>query len=173
MKTITEKEFKAMEKDNPPIMKCGHAANSVLEKKNGVVFDPPKPFCAIHDEMELADVPPELEGRTARCGYCRKAVPSHKGLAFFEYRGAGSADETLCAHCGCYPVAHKVPCFRCEAMHDPERVVNGHLCTCFCHDNNAKDGNCRMTKDAKVAYHYEARGPNEFDSYYCGCRGWD
>lgn len=88
---------------NPPMMQCGHAANSEFEI-NGVKH----PCCVIcfngvgSPAAKIASEQPDLTGRMARCGTTCKEVPSSPNLAFFK--------------------------------HQPDR---------------------------------------DFDSYYCGCRGWD
>jgi hypothetical protein len=88
---------------------------------------------------------PNLEGRFANCGYPGHGkMPSSTDLAFFDYRGPGSAWATLHCKCGYHLVAHK---------HNPDRVSPDPI-------------KCRFGG-------FVERGPAEFDSYYCGCRGWD
>jgi len=51
-----------------------------------------------------------LEGRQARCSYCKTIQPSSRELPFFEFRGEGSYDALNgCRHCGYFEVAHKSP----------------------------------------------------------------
>lgn len=94
-----------------------------------------------------------LEGREAQCPYCKKTEPSIEfaRLAFFEYRGPGNT--RYCDHCG--------------------------WAEC-CHARNAtetRDGvpwNTVADKPCHVKDHaWSDEQGREFDSYYCGCRGWD
>ena len=86
-----------------------------------------------------------LKGREARCG-CGRTEPSSVKLAFFEYRGEGSEIARKgCAHCGYFEVAHTQPQTRTQ-----QNVVERGICPGF-----------------------EPRGAMEYDSFYCGCRGWD
>ena len=101
--------------------------------------------------MPSADWLTNLEGRQARC-ICDKKIPSvvaANDRAFFEYRGPGSSYSTDgCKHCGYSKVAH----FN-EASHMQGRrtVVEQGYCP---------------------GYEQSTEG-REFDSFYCGCRGWD
>lgn len=79
----------------PPLMKCGHAANATDEQGH--------PCCAIcwgivEGADEIAETPPDLEGREAECLYCHRRVPSSLNLAFFEYRPEKATDAY---YCGC------------------------------------------------------------------------
>jgi hypothetical protein len=70
-----------------PMMKCGHAATG----KDG----DGRPSCVSCAGLDpgahvVDESPPSLDGRTARCVYCRHEAPSSTGLAFFEYLGPGS-----------------------------------------------------------------------------------
>lgn len=86
-----------------------------------------------------------LAGRCARC-VCGKTTPSDPSLIFFEYRGTGSRVGTeTCRHCGYYEVAHKP---------GGNSAVKGYRNEHICHG-------------------FESRGAFEFDSFYCGCGGWD
>jgi hypothetical protein len=119
-------------------MTCGHAAQGTV---NGI------PGCVICGVTTERDAPPDLTGRTARCG-CGKERPSsdRDHLAFFEYRGEGSSSAANC-ECGYSPVAHDP-----ETPHLRERgtVIDQGKCS-----------------------GYRPRGDIGTDSYYCGCRGWD
>lgn len=104
--------------------------------------------------MALASPALDLEalfGREAHCTSCGKVAPStdRDHLAFFRYRGAGSAaaDES-CGVCGFNIRAHD-PEF-CAKNVDPRTVIEKGKCTGFV-----------------------PHGPWDFDLYYCGCRGWD
>ncbi len=98
-----------------------------------------------------------LEGRTARCAYCRAEVPSteHERLAFFEYRGPGSRDaERQCKHCRYFDTAHDPEHMQRLARSGGERrptIVEQGRCPGFETDPNG----------------------NPYDSYFCGCRGWN
>lgn len=126
-----------------PMLSCGHAANAT--DGHG------KPSCALCAGL-LTSTPiaaPNLDGRLARCA-CKRTVPStlDGSLAFFEFRGEGSRAATdTCGICG-----------YAERAHDPERTLN-HL-----HQSVVQLGKCTG---------FVARGAFEYDSYYCGCRGWD
>lgn len=113
-----------------------------------------------------AAAPPDLTGRTARCTYydgrksrgaysssscdagrdaaiCRCTRPSSPDLAFFEFCGAGSRAAALCTHCGYAESAHT-------------------------------EGRCPKTARRRPAgTHYRAQGGQPFDTFYCGCHGWD
>lgn len=65
-----------------PIMRCGHAASGTLDDGRAV--------CAIcYGINAVATEPlskqPTLEGRTAYCTDCGKAVPSKSNLPFFRW----------------------------------------------------------------------------------------
>jgi hypothetical protein len=91
--------------------------------------------------------PTHLEGREARCS-CGKTRPSPDALegklAFFEYRGRGSRWTDNC-ECGYAWIAHT------------QETDRGRI-------NVVAQGKCPG---------FTPRGPHEFDTYYCGCRGWD
>lgn len=107
-----------------------------------------RPSCAIcvgiHPGAELvADAGPDLEGRQAKC-FCGKTVPSSLGLAFFEFRGEGSREAVEgCKNCYCFLSAH-----------DPQRKYT-------------------ESEPPLVCGHFDPRGPQEFDRFYCGCRGFN
>lgn len=100
------------------LMKCGHTAQGICSRRNGVDINPPIPACVICDCFESDPAPPSLEGRLARCSYygstprgrlhegpCKRGTPckceelSSFDLAFFEYR-AGALYDTF--YCGCW-----------------------------------------------------------------------
>jgi hypothetical protein len=85
------------------------------------------------------------DSRQARCPYCGTTKPSDPGLPFFEDRGEGSRHATTLCHCGYALAAHD---------DDPRHA---HVMR-----------NCADAMKGKGP-----RGPHEFDSFYCGCRGWD
>jgi len=122
------------------MMECGHAANATTDGE---------PCCAICAGIDagwnvVAENPPDLTGRMARC-YCdRDPVPSDPDrLAFFEYRGEGSDFATNgCAVCRFSKIVH-------------QKV------------------NPATGREGVTDHEFTPRGPHEFDAYYCGCRGWD
>jgi len=90
---------------NPPMMSCGHAANSEGTPAGGTRG----PACAICSEFVVAPAQPNLEGRAAKCAYDnprskkvhtdRQRVPSSLSLAFFSWQPDEEFDEY---YCGCY-----------------------------------------------------------------------
>ena len=83
------------------MMACGHTAQAVDAEG--------RPACAIcvgrkPEARRVADSPPDLTGREARCGgaqlrkRCRGPVPSATGLAFFGHRPDAKFDTY---YCGC------------------------------------------------------------------------
>lgn len=104
------------------------------------------PCCTIHDTIEQTAMP-DLTGRMAVC-YCgeKSLRPSDPDkLAFFEYRGPGSNRATSQCKCG-----------YAEMAHTPDKT---HVMK-TCAKKNGRSG-------------FVPRGEFEYDSYYCGCRGWD
>ena len=92
---------------------------------------------------------PDLEERQAICCTKESIRPSkdHDKLAFFEFRGEGSkAAITICKHCRYALIAHQ----RKQLVENEGKAQ--YKCVCD---------------------HFEPQGPLEYDSYYCGCRGWD
>jgi hypothetical protein len=76
----------AYDPHDPPLMGCGHTANSTLQGKDG---QPDRPACVIctgivPGALEVVERP-SLEGREAVCAYCRRTTPSRWSLAFFNY----------------------------------------------------------------------------------------
>ena len=131
------------------MMKCGHAANAT----NG----DGKPSCAIciglragADEVDTA--PPDLSGRQAKCSCGRIEQSDAKRLAFFEYCGLGSRAATEICKCGYADVAHAVEGMARNVPSNRKTVI--------------EDGRCKRGA-------FDARGPQEFDRYYCGHAGWD
>ena len=86
----------------PPMMKCGHAANASSEGQ---------PVCAIcwgkPEAKEVDESPPSLEGRTAKCSYsrrrdgspCTSEKPSDPSLPFFSHEKDKEHDRF---YCGCW-----------------------------------------------------------------------
>jgi hypothetical protein len=93
---------------------------------------------------------PDLTGRTAKCS-CGNTMPSDsKHLAFFEYCGPGSREATETCKCGFFFSAHTAEGMARNVASNRKTVIEQGKCTGFV-----------------------ARGPLEFDRYYCGCRGFD
>ena len=144
-----------------PMMTCGHAANATMTSKGGLRLSVPIACCAICGCVEIATREPDLTGRFARCSYQsshpsdgKPPVPSSRDLAFFEYRGPGSATAELCRHCGYAPRAHE-PAYMGTLV-----LVGGKR-----RPTVVEAGEC-------PGYEPLTEG-RETDSYYCGCRGWD
>lgn len=108
------------------------------------------PACAICAGIDYrATVPmlfePDLTTRKAICG-CGRIEPSSTSLPFFEYRGEHSRMAVdSCDHCGYALIAH---------TQEPTRTQR----------NVIREGRCPG---------FEPRGAWAYDSFYCGCRGWD
>ena len=100
-----------------PIMKCGHAANSM--GKPAHYTGDPIPACVICECFEVAEIQPDFTGRKARCSYYGKSTRKNecgvcsknedricrcerdsdpKRLAFFGRRPDKEFDEF---YCGC------------------------------------------------------------------------
>lgn len=100
-------------------------------------------WAATRARVAFLDTKVGVEGRTAKCS-CGATTPSTHDLFGFEYRGPGS--DWLAKRCGVCrysPLAHKVD----EIVQGPRRPFHGHA--------------------------FVPSEPQEMDSYYCGCRGWD
>lgn len=92
---------------------------------------------------------------TTRLAYCGRSwvgdesVPGHApvesspDLAFFQFLGPGGANEKHCAVCGKYEEPH----LRVTSVARGAKRIDDHV--------------------------FVPREPLDFDSYYCGCRGWD
>jgi hypothetical protein len=93
--------------------------------------------------------------RTARCFCGQERSSDSQFLAFLEDRGEGSKAATEhCKHCGYFEVAH-----------GPGKA-----------EDLAKEPNRRPRRDVVeegVCPGFEPHGAYEFDTFYCGCRGWD
>lgn len=101
------------------------------------------PACVICGTTQVADGLPNLEGREAQCS-CGRKTASTMNLAFFEFRGEGSTRSlTTCADCGSAEVLHR--------EFNPVTQRPG----------------------TKLDHKFVPRGAFEFDSFYCGCYGWD
>lgn len=96
-----------------------------------------------------------LAGRTAKCSCGATCASDSPRAAFVEYHGPRSRYAAVtCKHCRFHDVAH-------EPAH-MAKLVPG------------RDGKRRPTVvEDGTCPGFESIGPVEFDSYYCGCRGWD
>jgi len=155
-----------------PMMKCGHAANSVT--------DDDKPACAICARLnegayEIDISAPSLVGRKARCssygahagrnhgpiyggnckrdGNCDCECDSNTELPFFEYCGPNSAYENKCKNCMYFADSH------------PSQGGTG----CFVNSKKKMPDLCE-NKGGKFE---PCVGGLPFDNFYCGCCGWD
>lgn len=175
------------EREAPPVMKCGHAANAyrhlsqkeadALRELDGARVKFVKPdgnaihSCVICPCSELAEAPPDLAGRRARCAYyggsthknecgkcgasCSCETDSDLKLPFFEFKGPGSKHAAeKCANCTYTKPGH----FGENAGRYKVREGLGKKIPTHC-VNNGKE--------------FVAAGPAEFDEFYCGCHGWD
>lgn len=107
-----------------------------------------KPVCVICYGIaagadEVAEQQLNLEGRKAKCS-CGRTVDSSTSLPFFEFKGEGSRFATGICKCGYHECAHHYS--ESRVCKDPVECPHGG---------------------------FTPRGPAEFDSFYCGCRGWD
>lgn len=123
---------------------CGHAANATTQRDGANV--PCCAICAPSPESVTVVEAPSLEGRVARCGDCRKEVPSSFGLAFFEY---GSVD---------YPADLQS---RWQAAYEA------------CMKAGGRGRAPKKLEDAVCEARDAMSGKGAKDRYYCGCRGWD
>ncbi|MCP4573360.1 MAG: hypothetical protein GY838_13475 [bacterium] len=104
---------------NIPIMACGCAGVAQCRASGGVEFDPPIHSCITHSCHDVAEEPPDLGQRTARCTYygqtpgrrsdcvysqckrdkpCQCEQPSSSALPFFEHHPTEDYDRF---YCGC------------------------------------------------------------------------
>jgi len=128
------------------MMKCGHAANAT----NGHG----QPSCAIcaglTPNADIVVDAPDLTGRMAKCA-CGRIEPSElKQRACFEYCGPGSQEAANSCKCGYHFCAHQAEYMARNVPSNRKTVVEQGKCSGFV-----------------------ARGPLEFDRYYCGHAGWD
>lgn len=108
------------------------------------------PICVVHMCKDIEQNIPDFSDRKSKCGYCNNIQPSDISLPFFEYKGPGcEQSESICKNCGYHRIAHK-----------GQPGSDKHLATLV----NKEGVNCSR---------FEEHGPWEFDSFYCGCRGWD
>lgn len=95
--------------------------------------------------------------RMAVCASCGHARPSREraSLAFFEDHGPSSEQaQRSCLHCHFFDCAH-----------DP-----AYMSTLA----RGRDGSRRKTVvEDGTCPGFEPHGAWDYDTYYCGCRGWD
>jgi len=138
-------------------LSCGCASNGLMYQKAGITYNPPIPCCTIH--MCCEQVPgPDLTGRTAKCAYvdCDNDKPSSLDLPFFKYKGDTSA---------------------------PGQVLLKGLRSVLLREYWHLGGSGEPKKDSteKIKelyaqlqqYNHDITEAAEFDSYYCGCKGFD
>ncbi len=164
-----------------PMMACGCAAATTCSARNGVTYDPPIPSCFTHNCIEIAEVAPDLTGRRARCSYfgkggfshyecnyakqtgctrreCACEMPSGTALPFFKYHGPGSHEALdRCKHCNFWESAH--------SWHAVESTIRSSW-------RRPRDMTSVVAKTRACA-HFDPLGDVGFDSFYCGCAGWD
>jgi hypothetical protein len=126
------------------LMECGHAANSRQILEDGSKI----PACAICAGINpgsnvAAFTEPNLEGRFAKC-YCGKTMPSTLDGSLAFFEYRGGIQNS-CANCGYRDLTH-LQFYEINPL-----------------TQRPNDGKC-MNFVPKVF---------EFDSFYCGCRGWD
>jgi hypothetical protein len=84
-----------MTRETPPMMGCGHAANSI-DTKTGA------PSCAIcvgiHPGADTIVTGYALNDRMMSC--CGAEVPSDPKAAFFQHRPTKATDSFYCGHAG-------------------------------------------------------------------------
>lgn len=141
------------------MMKCGCASQATRRMEDGSRV----PSCITHDCIEVAGAPPDLTGRKARCAYYSRPT-SPRG----SYGGGNECNygQDKAARCTCeQPSALGLPFFEYQGAGSREATQKCKHCGYYevAHGPNS---NCRCKK-------FEAKGPHEFDKFYCGCHGWD
>lgn len=126
-----------------PMMKCGCAANAEATRRDGRELNPPLPCCAIHDCIEIAETKPSLEGRKACCSYGKHRIVDSSWSLAF-FEYHGPGSPSA---------EHQCVCGYTESAHQLEPIGTATY-----------EIRCR---------NFVARGPSQYDRYYCGCRGWD
>lgn len=137
-----------------PLMKCGCIATATREGGT--------PVCITHFDTpegnQVHKTPPDLEGRTARCAYCKKEAPSSYSLPFFELaRGPKT-----------WRPEDKQEVDKAKRDLDRYRETNRP---------KGKDPEDERLRLIYVAAREKAENNKSIegaaDIYYCGCRGWD
>lgn len=104
-----------------------------------------KPSCVIHAGLiDSEPIPvPNMAGRTARCS-CGKTKPSDSWHTLPFFEFRGDGSPSATESC-----KH---CGYFRVAHTPEAMARNNGLKCV---------------------NFESHGAWGFDSYYCGCRGWD
>lgn len=136
------------------MMACGHAANAHTKDAEGKDI-PCCVICAPTPESMTIIGPPNLEGRVAKCGY------STPGRYWY-----GTPEDH----------AKGVPS-RIDLAFFEYRGEGSNWATQKCHCGKFEVAHRGPQMGAWVRnppdHDFEPRGADEFDSYYCGCFGWD
>jgi len=207
-----EYDIQEWKDEKPPMMKCGHSANSFwtnLPGHEGKNIH----TCVICDaDGRIAVGVPDLRGRLAKCG-CGNTRESNMGLAFFEYKGPDStAASRICKKCSYTHYAH-LPLWKYELSirRDWFKLKNittkenrqEHMPDKKTMDTFLQQRIKQLIKNSKTpvygpdrpeslseifeirivsidgplpsgaGHEFEKHGPYKYDSYYCGCNGWD
>lgn len=97
-----------------------------------------------------APTPPDLKGRSAKC-HCGAVKPSGDVVKWaFTYTGTGSPGAAEICKCGYHFIAHTVEGMAGNAPSNRRTVIEQGKCSGFV-----------------------ARGPLEFDRFWCGCGNTD
>jgi hypothetical protein len=107
--------------DNP-IMKCGHAANSL--GKPAHYTGEPIPACAICSCFEVAEVQPDMKNRIARCCYYGQTI-GRRGSC--DYPEDVHPKDNIC-RCEAKSDNLSLPFFK----HTPEKEFDEFYCGCAC-----------------------------------------
>lgn len=146
------------------MLECGHAAQGThVQDHNGLGENHPScAICSPSDEACQPDTQVALRGRQAYCAYYKHQTgvhstkrggkaqeqpqPSSSNLPFFEFTGhLSNRALSFCKNCGMHANPHMTA--------DPAARLQ-----------LTKRGMCQD---------FTPHGAYEFDSYYCGCWGWD
>jgi len=120
-------------------------------KAMAVITGTSLPSCPVHDCHEIVPSP-NLEGRMARCEYSTlrngsphpsNYQPSSLALPFFIFKGEDSPK------------------------------AKGQCAICPFHHQGSLPPEWAIKKGVVKPHDFTPHGPFEYDSYYCGCLGWD
>ncbi len=95
------------------------------------------------DPTITADALPDLTGRMAKCG-CGHTVASTFDNSIAFFQFRGEGSRDALENCK--------NCWYSRRAHEPEVMAKNLALKCT---------------------NFEPHGPYEFDSFYCGCRGWE
>jgi hypothetical protein len=79
--------------DNPPMMICGHVANSTGKRPEDTEA---RPACVICSCFDVTTSPPDLAGRRARCYYFGKIIPKSRYNANCCWEGCVTGEPCKC-----------------------------------------------------------------------------